>query len=84
MDKSLRYSLLFNYKNFLIYFVHKMETHFLTNTSSNGGVKHLICNPLKHNSQINIMVTFKIASTTYIISQQGKQPRMGQFGHPHF
>jgi hypothetical protein len=59
MDKNLRYSLLFNYKILLISFVHKRQTHFLTNISSNGGVRHPICDPLKHNSQINIIVTFE-------------------------
>jgi hypothetical protein len=58
--------MLFNYRKFLVYFVHQGKNHFLTNIFSNGVKKHPMCHPLEHQSQIKIMVSSKIAHIIYI------------------
>jgi len=58
--------MLFNYRSFLLYFVHQGKNHFLTNNFSNGVTKHPMCHPLEHQPQIKIVVSFRIAHTIYI------------------
>jgi hypothetical protein len=59
LKNNLNYFLIFNYKNkhLCLSCALRAKPFFLTNISSNGGVKHPICQPLKHWSQINIVTT---------------------------
>jgi hypothetical protein len=55
MAKHLKYSLPFNYRSPLSYFVHQGQNHFPTCMSSKNSIRHPICQPLEYQTHTNMI-----------------------------
>ncbi len=63
--------------------MHQGQNHFPTSISFNGGVKHPICQPLEHQSQLNIMTTLVDCPHNIQRNPIGIITKRGQCGHQH-